>query len=537
MGRPGSPPASSSIRERRRAVEARLAAVGAVGALRPVPPEGRLGSDDYPLPRLAAALADLGPVFASFGRYLATRIDLVSRRDAATLSAIPDQAAPMSESDLLASVARELATPVDRRFFAFEPRPRLSTLWMQRHDAWVAPGVPVLVTVVRADARASLASDLPLLPLIARYTGIAPAMLTLAIEDFSFTLRRRLDQAYQAAALATLAADASAHGGFDAPAVYRDHTAAGILTVERPVGATLRDLIADATGSNAEQVAGVDFARRLLSAWLRQVVSGRLVPFDFDDSDVIVAGDRLVLIGGAFEPHPASERTRFLRYLNAVAADDPDAAASWIADPRPVEGGEQREEELRRRLRQAVPFRDGEWSGDDHLVEHVLVQWRVTTRAGWPLTPHHLHVYRGLHAASLLAQRLAPQADTLAAALQDERLHLGVGEARRMIDPQTIGATLDHLFQDMVNFPQKLDDVLTLAAEGRLRVKLDVPDGHAAQHTRNRTVLLVAVLVALTGVASMARHLAPAVGAGVDRLAAVVVLLLGGWLLVAAARM
>jgi hypothetical protein len=89
----------------------------------------------------------------------------------------------------------------------------------------------------------------------------------------------------------------------------------------------------------------------------------------------------------------------------------------------------------------------------------------------------------------------------------------------------------------MVHFPQKLDEVLTLAAEGRLRVKLDVPDGHGAQHTRNRTVLLVAVLVALTGVASIARHVAPAVGAGADRLAAIVVLLLGGWLLVAAARM
>jgi predicted unusual protein kinase regulating ubiquinone biosynthesis (AarF/ABC1/UbiB family) len=536
MGTSASRPVAANIRERRRAVETRLASVGAGPSLRPVPPEGQLGSDDYAMPRLAAALAELGPVFASFGRYLATRVDLVSRRDALALSVIPDRAAPMSEADVLATVERELGTPVDRRFFAFEPRPRVSTIWTQRHDAWVAPGVPVLVTVVRPDANAALAADLPLLPLIASCAGIAPAVLNLAIDDFALTLRRRLDQTHQAAALATLAADASMHGGFAAPVAFRDHTAAAILTVERPVGATLRDLIGDAAVVSPSFPADLDVGRRLLSAWLRHAVSGRLVPFDFDHADVIVAGDQIMMIGGAFEPHPASERARFLSYLNAVAADDPDAAAAWIVDARASEGGEEREEELRRRLRQAVPFRDGESSGDDQLIEQVLVQWRMAARAGWLLTPHHLHLYRGLYAASALAQSGAPQDDVLAAALLDERVHIGIAEARAMVDPRNVGATLDRLLQDMVHLPQKLDDVLTLAAEGRLRVRLNVPDGDDARRTRNRTVLLVAVLVALTATATMARHAAPALGPGAERVAAVVVLLLGGWLLVAAAR-
>src|SRR5580765_2320493 len=100
MGTPAPFHAASGFRERRRAVEARLAAVGAAAARRPPPPEGRLGADDYEMPRVAEALMDLGPVFASFGRYLATRLDLISRRDAFELLVIADVADPLPESEV-----------------------------------------------------------------------------------------------------------------------------------------------------------------------------------------------------------------------------------------------------------------------------------------------------------------------------------------------------------------------------------------------------------------------------------------------------
>jgi hypothetical protein len=89
----------------------------------------------------------------------------------------------------------------------------------------------------------------------------------------------------------------------------------------------------------------------------------------------------------------------------------------------------------------------------------------------------------------------------------------------------------------MIHLPQRLDDVLTMASEGKLRVKLHVPDADGSRQTRNRTVLLVALLIASIGVASVTRQLAPALGAGVERLGALALLALGGWLLVASARM
>ena len=57
------------------------------------------------------------------------------------------------------------------------------------------------------------------------------------------------------------------------------------------------------------------------------------------------------------------------RYIDAVAADDPDAAAKWILDAQGMpEVPNAVEEELMRRFRQGVPFRDGEWSGDERLA-------------------------------------------------------------------------------------------------------------------------------------------------------------------------
>ncbi len=539
MGAQAIPRLSSDPKARRRTVEAHIAEIGPPPAVRRAPPpEGRLGADDYPMPRVRTVLVDLGPVFASFGRYLSSRIDLLARRDSLVLSSIPDRATALTPAVVETWMARQLGAPLEQRFFAFNRDAHDVTLWTERHHAWIAPGVPVVVLVVRPDAESWLESDVPLLRLIQPWFDIAPDAFAAAVEDFASTLRRRLDQTRQAAAFATLAADASASlRGFGAPVCYRDHSSAGVLTLERPTGVTLGDLMIDDAELTTTPDVGRSYAARLASAWLHQALAGRTVPFDFGPRDIVVDAERLVLVGGAFEPQTSAARVRFLGYLNAVAADDPDAAAAWILDAAAPVDPDRREEALRRRLRQAVPFRDGEWSGDDRLAEHLLVQWRMAREAGWPLATHHLHLYRGLQIMASLATRLAPFEDSLLAALQDERLEMGLAQARRMGDPATVVSTLDRLLQEMVQLPQRLDDVLTLAAEGRLRVKLHVPESNGSQQTRNRTVLLVALLVALTGLASIVRQFAPAFGPGAERLGAVALLFLGGWLLVAAARM
>jgi ubiquinone biosynthesis protein len=523
---PTSRGAAIDDQQRRKAVDAALLPLRRTGR-RPPPPEGRLGADEDHAIRLRDTLVRLGPVFAGFGRYLASRVDLLPRRTRVELNAIPDEGDSVPFVSVAALIHGELGAPLDRLFFEFQPVPLAVGLWTQRHFGWLSPGVPVTVTIVRPDVDEALGIDAPLLPLLASSLDLAEATVAAAADDYIATLRRRLDQKQHASALSTLAADAKrAGGGFDAPLCYRDYCAGSVLTTER------------VTGESIEQYAGLadDLANRVVAAWVRQVLCGTIVPYDFDARDIVIAGDRLVLLDAAFESQTAVERERFAAYLGAVAADDPDSALRWMADafsapPPDVEG------RLRRVLRQAVPFRDGEWSGDDRLAEHALVQWRAAQTVGWAVPVHHQHVYRGLYAADRIANRLAPDRDTMLAALENERLRIGLEQAGRAIDPRLAAATLDRAIQELADLPQKLDDVLTLAAQGRLRMRVQVPEADDTERVRNRTVLLVTSLVAFAAVGAVLRHVVPALGSGAERAGAVLLLLLGGWLLVAAARL
>src|SRR6185436_1390581 len=216
---------------------------------------------------------------------------------------------------------------------------------------------------------------------------------------------------------------------------------------------------------------------------------------------------------------------------------DPDAAWTWLAEATQPGPQGQSEYRLRRRLRQAVPFRDGGWSGDDRIAEQLMVQWRVTREAGWDMRSHPLHLYRGIHAISSATSRLDPDNDTLLAALRDERSRMQLAGARQALDPRAFPYGLDKVVQNLVHLPQMLDEVLTLAASGRLRVKLHVPDAEEGRKARNRTVSLVAALVTLVGVSLLVRHLAPEYGENVERIGAILLLIVGGWLLVAASRL
>src|SRR3989442_3623785 len=85
-------------RERRHEVEERLRAVGRVE--RVAPPAGRLGPDERHAERLRGALQSLGPIFAAFGQYLSSRLDLFARRDFLWLSRIRDARDPAAAAQV-----------------------------------------------------------------------------------------------------------------------------------------------------------------------------------------------------------------------------------------------------------------------------------------------------------------------------------------------------------------------------------------------------------------------------------------------------
>lgn len=530
---------SSTLTDRRKVVEEHLRALGRPHAgRRAPPPEGRLGAGEQSIARLRAICEQLGPVFTEFGRYLSSRVDLLPRRDCMELEATGARPETRDAADSAAILRADFGAAPEMVFASFSLTPRVVTRWMQQHDAALSTDTPVIVTIVRPDAGALLDADLPLLPMLAPWLDAPAPAVAAAVEDFSLTLRRRLDQTQQLLAFTRLTKQCGADGLLDAPRCYPEVCSANVLTAARIDGPSLAAAIVDGgvpPFGDAIDPAGV--AKQLAAAWVRLAVSGRSVLFDFDLNDMVLCDGRLVLVGGAVEPMTDTEGPEFLKYLLAGAIDDPDSALDWIATEAIAGPLGLPEDSLRRRLRQAVPFRDGEWSGDDRLAQRLFVHWRATRAADWEMPAHYLRLYRGVHALSAATTTLAPHADHVLNALHDEQWRLGSEEAQSWLDTGRLAIAMEGMARDLVQIPKKLDEILTAAAAGRLRVTAEVSDTGERRVARNRTVSLVASLVTLVALTFLLRHLSPELGSSLEWVAAIVVLLVGGWLLVAASRL
>ena len=530
--------ATTAHSDRRRAVEARLGALSRPWPdRRALPPDGRVTTTEWPLPALQAALVDLGTLWAAFGVYLGGRPDLLPRRDCEALACTPVAGREMPPPVVRARVSAALGRPLDQRFYQFDLTPSRVTPWTQVHEAWLAPGVPVTVTVVRDDIETVL-QECALLPLLAPWLQLDATVLAAAVADFSGLLTRQVDQTAVAAALTTLEADRERRGGFRAPRCYPQECARAVLTAERVQATTLAALEAGASPQGtARDEDRTRVARRLSAAWWQQALYGRVVPVAWSAADVAVQGDDCLLLGGVCEAQSSAERQALLRYARAVMQDDPDAASEWLVDPAAAEGPVAVEDALRRRLRQAVPFRDGEWTGEDRFAEQCVVHGRIAAEVRWSLSPHRRRLLQAVYRLDRSLLRLAPQADACADGLQDVRMRAGIDDARHWATPRAALGLLQRGAAGVMGMPGRVDDLLTRASEGRLRVRLAVPDTDAASQTRRQTVLLVAALALLIGLVSVARHVAPMMGGAAERVLAVAVLLAGGWLLVGAARL
>ncbi len=199
------------------------------------------------------------------------------------------------------------------------------------------------------------------------------------------------------------------------------------------------------------------------------------------------------------------------------------------------------EGELRTRVRQVVPFRDGGWSATgESLGEYALLHWRVLRRVGFRARRHLDDFYQGLFWAALSGRRFAPHGDPLGEALRDFDWLAGFNQMRQMMTPRQMGATVESYMSGLMELPQKIDQVLNLASEGGLRLPQAPPP--AARKRRNATAVVISLALAMAAFVLLAdqwRALGAAAGLAelwIERLMAVVFLAVGAVLLLAAGR-
>jgi ubiquinone biosynthesis protein len=130
--------------------------------------------------RLRQALEELGPVFVKLGQALSTRPDLLPADIAAELSKLQDQVPPFPGEVARAEVERALGRKVEELFAAFEMTPLASASVAQVHAARLrsapvadggapAPGLEVIVKVLRPGVEQMIRRDVDLMHMIALY--------------------------------------------------------------------------------------------------------------------------------------------------------------------------------------------------------------------------------------------------------------------------------------------------------------------------------------------------------------------------------
>lgn len=534
---PGWPRRSDAERPRQSRVEACLARWELLRRPRRLEEVQEVGPSSAALGRrLRGAFAELGPVFSAFGLYLASRIDLVTASDALELADLSERVHPLPVGELRERIAAELGRPAGDAYAALETEPIESRLLLQAHRGRLATGEPVIVRLVRTDAEEAVAADLELLPLVGEALvaqGWTETAAREAIAGFQQSLRERTDLRPAVQDLDLLSTDAAVFGRLVAPAVFRDLTTARLLTTMDLGGVFLGDAAPSSRQSWGPPGDLRELARSLCTVWLHQALAGRVFPIELGDEDVCVLRDgRFGFQGVAFARPPAAVQADFREALLAVALRDPDAACTALLRGMAREASATSIEQLRMHLRQIVPFRDGSWSpGGESLAEHTFLYARTARACGYRLRRPLLELLRGFFAMSLIGRRLAPEHDPLFEGLQDVRVLTGVSQVREAISFESWGGQLDRYALLMAALPQRLDEMLTLAAEGGAR-----PAPEATRRPRRAEgshLALAASLMVLAALALLLHHFVQAgalAGKG-ETIAATLFLALGGLLL------
>lgn len=505
-------------RERRREVDDKLAEHGLVKGPRRLSAAPPLAFDDEAFAaRLAGALAELGPLHAALGRYLGTRLDLLAARDALELARIEDRAPAAPVAELEEILRRDLGAAADDVFRRLDPRPAASRLLTQTHRAELATGEPVLVRWVRpglAD-RVELELDAAraLEPIFAAYGRDLP--LGEILGAWRRELAERLDLEREAEGLELLLSEARDGQPLALSRVHREWSASRVIVVDDPRGRGLDEIAPELAGVDRD-----DLARRLCLVWLRQALLGPAFPIEADV--VELADGRLAWTGGLFASLPSTSQVNLWDYLRATAGHDPDQAAMCLRRElapgrRAVSDGE-----LRSRVRQVVPFRDGGWSSaGETLAEYALLHWRVAREHGFQAPQHLAAFYRGLFWAACTAQPVLPDNDPLHDALENLQWIAGWNQLRQLTTPAQLTAAFEAYLTTAFEWPQKLERALELASDEQRGFRVGSAAAPGRRRRRDATAAVVALLLAMTAVVVVARpFLTAADGPWGERLAA-----------------
>ena len=461
MGWRAARSAAAARRQRQRALRAKLETAGLWRKrIRTLTPTEILGGETAPSARLRDLFDELGPLFSAFGEYLSLRADLLPLADCYELAPMPGRIAPTSARGIRALLQRELGADAEELLQTLS-EPLRATPLFQWHRAALADGTQVSVKILRPEFDRQRQRDADLLDQLTSVYLLAqdgaPADLSAALVEFRAYLDRRIDLAAEVAALERMAAVAEELRTFVVPTTFPRLCSAGVVTTAAFPDSRLLSTVApeadarqdEGDRAGTRQFNGIDLGRRLTLSWLQQALLGPVYPEGPFDEEVLVLRDgRLALTGGLFGRLEKSRQRDLLRYLTAVAKDEPNRACDLLLDQCGEAGSATPRARMRRLFRQAEPFRTAGWSrhyAGQRLADTLFVHWRLARKNGYRIEAPMEAFTRGLFAVEQQGRRIAPERDGLRQGLNDVRIIAGAVRMREYFGPTQLQENLHQL--------------------------------------------------------------------------------------------
>jgi ubiquinone biosynthesis protein len=472
---------------------------------------------ENPMPRLAQTLEELGPLFATFGRYLGSRVDWLPLADCRQLGTIDVATGVTPLNRVGPMLAADLPAPVDEVFSDFEEIPLRATFLHQWHRALLAEGGQVIVKLLRPDSLEQVYAELPTLPVLEELwydsLSVIGGDLTELMEQFVVWLDRQLDLRREREALAELAEEVNHFGALVVPEIHHDLCSHRVLVVEELDSVPLDSLVAESARYGRDRG---ELARRLCMAWFQKSLLGSFClegPLVVNLS--VLDDDRFSVMGGLLVELDALWRRNILDAVAAGARDDPDRACECLVRECLEDPEDDERDELRKHFRQADPFRSGGWAERPtglHLADTIFVQWRLLRRHGLKPKPHLLSFMRGFAELELISSVLAPERDVVAEAIDDLRVISAAVEIREQLGPIRLARQIEQYIPVVRELVPKADEIARELRQGRVRLRLErKPKGN--EEAENKAgwpvfggALLMFAAIALIGSAVVRAH-------------------------------
>jgi ubiquinone biosynthesis protein len=494
--------------------------------------------------RLRMALEELGPTYIKLGQVLSTRPDLIPVEFTDELSKLQDSVPPFPFAEAEIIIQRELGAPSSNVFDHIDIEPAASASIGQVHRARLKNGEEAAVKIQRPGIRAVIEVDLEIMLHLATLAERHVEELALhkpvtIVEEFARTLEKEIDFRIEADNIDRIAQGFLNDPTVYIPAVFREFSAAGILTTEYVEGIKI---------SNIGELDAAGYDRRLLCSRGADIVLKQVFHHGFFHADphpgniFALPGNVICLLDfGMVGVVDRQTREMFVELVDSVVRRNESRAAqvllqltSWEQQPDLRQMERELSDFMGRHLYR--PLKDIEVG----KLLHDLLE--IATRFRLRLPPDIFLMLKAISTVEAVGRMLDPEFDMIAkAAPFIEQVLMGRFKPQRVAED--VGDLAARMLKFLHQFPKDLLDLAGLLRQQKLSrpIKHDGLEKVLATHDQisNRISFSIVIAALIVGSALIVISKTPPLFYGISLIGIIGFLaaaLMGIWLLVAILR-